>query len=257
MGNVPPLALECAGDGPPVVMIHGLGGSSNTFQPLMARLSGYRVIRPDMPGAARSGLPLEPLSISGHAAAVIAVLRSMGLSRAHFVGHSMGTLVCQHIAAKMPGCVASLTLYGALTEPTEAARQGLVVRAGLAREKGMAGIADQIIAATLAPRTHELNPAAVAFVRESILRQDPEGYARNCEALARATATDPRKIKAPTLLVTGDCDPVAPVSMAQTLADGIAGAKLNVLDRCGHWVTVEQPDISAQNLAEHLQQHRI
>jgi 3-oxoadipate enol-lactonase len=202
-------------------------------------------------------LPPEPLSISGHAAAILQVLREMGVSRAHFVGHSMGTLVCQHIAAEMPGCVATLTLYGALTEPTDAARTGLGARAGVAREKGMAGIADQIIAATLAPRTHAENPAAVAFVRESILRQDPEGYARNCEALARAMATDPRRIIAPTLLITGDCDPVAPVSMAQTLADGIAGATLNVLDRCGHWVTVEQPGISSQKLAEHLQRHRI
>ena len=256
MTPVPPLAVDCAGDGPPVVMIHGLGGSSNTFQPLMARLSDYRVIRPDMPGAARSGPPTEPLSISGHAAAVLDLLRAMGFMRVHLVGHSMGTLVCQHLAAEVPDLAASLTLCGALTEPTDAARKGLGVRAGVARDKGMAGIADQIIAATLAPRTHAQNPAAVAFVRQSILRQNPEGYARNCAALARATATDPRRIKSPTLLVTGDCDPVAPVRMAQVLADGIAGARLDVLDRCGHWVTVEQPAISSQKLAEHLQQHR-
>ena len=57
MGPLSPLMLDCAGDGDPVAMIHGLGGSSNTFQPLMAALSGYRVIRPDLPGAARSAVP--------------------------------------------------------------------------------------------------------------------------------------------------------------------------------------------------------
>src|SRR3546814_987164 len=50
------LVAEVAGDGPAVVMVHGLGGSSNSFQPLMPGLAGFRVIRPDLPGAARSAL---------------------------------------------------------------------------------------------------------------------------------------------------------------------------------------------------------
>ncbi len=194
MPNAAPLVTEDTGTGDAVVMIHGLGGTSNTFQPLMAALSGYRVIRPDMPGSARSATPTEPMSIEGHAAAVLATLTAAGITRAHFVGHSMGTLVCQHIAATAPRCVASLLLFGALTEPGDAARTGLVARAGVARQSGMGPIADQIIAGTISTTTHAENPAAVAFVRESILRQPPEGYARNCEALARAQATDGRKI---------------------------------------------------------------
>jgi 3-oxoadipate enol-lactonase len=257
MTNGVALVMDIAGQGDPVVMIHGLGGTSNTFQPLMGVLAGYHVIRPDMPGSGRSGMPPEPMSIAGHAAAVLGALRAMGIARAHFVGHSMGTLVCQHIAATMPDCAASLVLFGALTEPSDAARAGLITRAAVARNAGMAGIADQIIAATLAPRTHAENQGAVAFVRESILRQPPEGYARNCEALARAQMADLGSITAPTLLVTGDCDPVGPVSMAQVLADGIAGAQLSVLDRCGHWVTVEQAARAARLMADHLVQHRI
>jgi 3-oxoadipate enol-lactonase len=251
------LVGDVSGQGDPVVMIHGLGGTSNTFQPLMGALAGYHVIRPDMPGCGRSDMPVEALSIAGHAAAVLGLLRGADIARAHYVGHSMGTLVCQHIAETRPDCVASLTLFGALTEPTEAARTGLRARAGMARTQGMAGIADQIIAGTLAPRTHAENPAAVAFVRETILRQPPEGYARNCEALANATMADLHRIAAPTLLVTGDCDPVAPVGMAQVLADGISEAALTVLDRCGHWVTVEQAADAARLMAGHLARHRI
>jgi pimeloyl-ACP methyl ester carboxylesterase len=177
--------------------------------------------------------------------------------RAHFVGHSMGTLVCQHIAATAPQCVASLTLFGALTEPGEAARAGLIARAGVARQFGMERIADQIIASTLSTATHAENPAAVAFVRESLLRQPPDGYARNCDALSKARAVDPRRIKAPILLIAGSDDPVAPVSMGQVLSDGIAGAAMIVLDRCGHWITLEKSGTAARLLAEHLARHGV
>lgn len=144
-------------------MIHGLGGTSNTFQPLMGTLAGFRVIRPDMPGSGRSATPLEPLSIKWHAAAVLAALTEVGVRRAHFVGHSMGTFVCQHIAVTAAPCVTSLTLLGALTEPGDAARAELVARAGVARQFGMQGIADQIITGTLSAATKDENPAAVAF----------------------------------------------------------------------------------------------
>jgi pimeloyl-ACP methyl ester carboxylesterase len=249
------LVVEDVGDGQAVVMIHGLGGTSNTFQPLMGALAGYRVLRCDMPGSGRSDIGSGPLSIEGHGAAVLAAMDAAGVGRAHFVGHSMGTLVCQHLAAVAADRVASLVLFGALTEPSDAARAGLIARAGVARARGLAGIADQIIAGTLSARTHEDNPAAVAFVRESILRQPPEGYARNCEALARAVRVDGAKIKAPALLVAGDADPVAPVSMGQALCDAIEGAGMTVLDRCGHWITVEQAGVAARAVAGHLARH--
>lgn len=89
-------------------------------------------------------------------------------------------------------------------------------------------------------------------MRKSITRQDPEAYARTCEALAKATAVDARRITAPTLLVTGDADTVNPMSVAQALADRIKGAVLSSLDRCGHWATVEHPRECNQKLIEFL-----
>ncbi|MBZ9738946.1 MULTISPECIES: alpha/beta fold hydrolase [unclassified Mesorhizobium] len=246
------VVAETVGDGAAVVMIHGLGGTSNMFQPQMAALSAYRVIRLDLPGSGRSLRPIEPLPIEGMSEAVIRALVGMGVSTAHFVGHSMGTIVCQQIAAAQPSLVRSLALFGALAEPTEATRQGLGKRAQLARSGGISDIADQIVANAISAHTRETSPAAVAFVRESITRQDPESYARTCEALAKATAVDLRRISAPTLLVTGDADTVNPPGVAQALADKIKGAVLSSLDRCGHWATVESPRESNQKLADFL-----
>ncbi len=246
------MAVEVAGEGTAVIMVHGLGGSSNTFQPLMGALAGHRVIRFDLPGAARSPTPHGALSIQTFADSILKVATELGVSRAHLVGHSMGTLVCQKIAADRPELVASLVLFGPLLEPSDAMRTGLGGRAKLARNEGMAPIADQIIVGGLSPETKASRPAAVAFVRESIMRQDQEGYARHCEALAEARAVDHSHIAAPTLLLTGDADGTASPATAQALAEKIRGATVSIIEQSGHWATIERPDVCAAKLTEFL-----
>ncbi len=235
------MVVEVDGDGPPVVMVHGLGGTSNTFQPQMDALRDARIIRIDLPGAGRSPAGHGTPSMENFAEVVIGAAGALGVRRAHFVGHSMGTIVCQMIAATRPDLVASLTLFGALIEPSDAMRTGLAARARQARSEGMAPIADQIVAGALSADTQANRPAAVAFVRESIMRQDPEGYAGHCEALARAKAVDHRLIAAPALLVAGDADATAPASTARALAERLKGASVAVIERSGHWLTIEKP----------------
>src|SRR5258706_441890 len=109
-----------------------------------------------------------------------------------------------HGQSRWTGCGS----VGGPVDPPEAARAGLAARAQLARSEGMEPIAEQIIAATLSAETKVQRPAAVAFVRESIMRQPADGYAKHCEALAKAMAADHRMITAPTLLLTGDADVV-------------------------------------------------
>jgi len=251
--NLGNMVAEVLGDGFPVVMVHGLGGTSNSFQPQMPALSRYRVIRVDLPGAGRSPVPHDELTIEKFVVAVVDAAKALGVTRAHFAGHSMGTLVVQKLAAAYPDLVASLTLFGALVEPPEAARTGLAGRAKTARSEGMEPIAEQIIAATLSAETKASRPAATAFVRESLMRQPPEGYAKHCEALARATAADHRLIAAPTLLLTGDADVVAPPSMAHTLVDRISDATASILDRCGHWSMIEKPAECNERMLSFLQ----
>jgi pimeloyl-ACP methyl ester carboxylesterase len=235
------LVAEIAGDGPAVVMVHGLGGSSNSFQPLMLGLDGFKVIRPDLPGAARSALRPGQPGLMGLCQALHDLVRACGVASAHLVGHSMGTLLCQYLATAEPKLVTGLTLYGPILEPPEAARAGLRVRADTVRRDGMAGTADTVSQGSLSPATRRSNPAAVAFVRESLLRQDPAGYAAHCEALAEAQPADHAAIACPTLLVSGADDPVAPPEMARRLAGFIQGARVEILPDCGHWPMIEAP----------------
>ncbi len=246
------VAEDSGGGGPTIVLIHGLGGTSNTFEPLMPHLTDYRVIRPDLPGAGRSlpkpGIP----GLNGMTQAVIDLVRAAGVSQAHFVGHSMGTLICQYLAVKNPAMVKSLALYGPILEPPPAARAALRDRAAEARENGMSGIAEAISTGSVADASREANPVVKAFVRESLLRQQPSGYAAHCLALSEATAADHGAIQCPTTLIAGGVDPVAPVSMATAIRESISGAQLEIIPNVSHWMMMEAPTASAELMTKHL-----
>ena len=259
------MAVEVDGEGDPVVMVHGLGGTTNTWTPLLPALNNMKRVRIELPGSGRShrahalqdnSSNKGQLSIDVLVDAVLRVCAQLALPRAHFAAHSLGTIVCQHLAVRAPERVRSLALFGALLAPPEAARQGLKARAAKARDEGMFGIADAIVQAAFASSTREQLPVVVAFVRESLLAQDPEGYARTCEALAAAQPAAIDGIDVPTLLVAGDEDAVAPVQVARDIANRIGGAQVEVLSRCGHWMTAERATECQSYLRRFLERAR-
>jgi pimeloyl-ACP methyl ester carboxylesterase len=220
------IAVEVDGEGDPVVMIHGLGGTSNSFAPLGAAFLRNKRVRLDLPGSGRSHRVEGPLSIARFVQATLRTMAAAAVERAHVVAHSMGTIVAAHLAAAEPGKVRSLALFGPLLAPPEPARDAIRARAQAATSS----------------ETKARRPAAVAFVRESLMRQDPEGYARSCEALAEAQPADTARIACPTLLVTGDEDGVAPPQSVRLMGEKISGSRVEVLRGCGHWTPLERPE---------------
>ena len=228
------------GGGEPIVLVHGLGGNTNTWFPQLAVLRrDFEVFAYDFAGSGRSPAVGE-MSIARHVADLTEIVARSARGRAHLAGHSMGTVVCQHFAAANPGRVASLALLGGFPEPPAAARAALRDRAAKARAGGMVAIADAIVAAGTADDTKVNQPAAAAFLRESLMAQPAEGYARNCEALAAATAADLSRIACPVLLLTGDQDRIAPPEVVRAMASVLANAQVQILPGCGHWPTIER-----------------
>jgi pimeloyl-ACP methyl ester carboxylesterase len=254
--------VEEEGEGDAVVCVHGLGGSSNTFAPLMPALARQRTIRVDMPGSARSARVEGPLTIERFVDTLLSVCARLNVTRAHWIGHSLGTIVCQHVAVTAPKLVRSIALFGPLIAPPEAARTAIRARAAKARSEGTAGmheIALGLLNGAISADTRQRSPLAVAFVRESLMRQEPDGYARTCDALAEAPAAAVERIEAPVLLVTGDEDGVAPPQQVRAFADKLHAAKSTrvvVLPKCGHWTPIERPDECARELREFISSHR-
>ncbi len=249
------IAVEADGEGDAVVCLHGLGGTSNNWTPVMAALDRHRAIRIDLPGSGRSHRVEGPLSIAAYVEAVLSVCERLGVERFHLVAHSLGTIVALHLALREPQRVRSMVLFGPLLCPPDGARSAIRARAEKARSEGVAGmaaIADAIVNGATSADTRRSRPLAVAMVRESLMRQDPEGYARSCEALADAQAVAVNEITAATLLITGEDDTVAPPQSVRAMQERLRGSRLVVYPRCGHWTTFERPDECTRDLREFL-----
>jgi len=255
-------AVEDEGEGPAVVCMHGLGGSSNTFTPLMPALARHRVVRIDLPGSGRSHRAEGPLSMARYADLVQAACARLNVTRACFVGHSMGNIVLQHVAVAAPKLVAGLALFGPLIAPPDAARGAIRARGDRAKAEGAAGMQEITLAllnASISADTRARLPLAAAFVRESLMRQDPDGYARSCFALADAPAAEVDRIECPLLLVTGDEDVVAPPQAVRSMAEKLHRARsvrVVILPKCGHWTPVERPEECARELRGFLESQR-
>src|SRR4051794_10863402 len=190
MKRIDGLAVHEAGHGDAVVLVHGLGGTLSVWEPQAMRLAErFRTIRFDARGS--GGSPADtPLSIEGWVDDLARLLDALDVERAHLVGHSLGTLVLQHLAARAPQRVASLALLGINRSPPEARRAAVLQRAEDVRRNGVGSIVDDLLASAPSAHSRAHAPVAMAAIREMLSRQDDRAYAWSCEAMARSTRPD-------------------------------------------------------------------
>lgn len=237
--NNTPLWIETSGEGPAVVAVHGLGGTSTFFDAVVGRLTDTNQVTCfDLEGHGRSPLS-GPVSIAGWAGHIGAILDHLGVQSAHVIAHSMGTVIAQEFAAEHPDRVESLVLMGPIRELPDGGRGGLRDRAASVRNGKMGDVAAGVATNGTGPATKADRPEIVGYARESVLRQTDEGYAVACEALADSVDADQSAISCPVQIITGSADGLAPPDKAQHIADGFANAEVHVIEGIGHWTAIE------------------
>jgi len=233
------LKYDDVGTGTPVVLVHGLGGTGNVFGAQVAVLSsGFRVVVPDLRGCGRSDK--APVSIEALVADVVELIDGAGFESVHLVGHSLGTVIVQRLALEHPQMVRSIALIGPIQAAPEAAKTAIRDRAEQARKAGLTGIADATVRVGTSPETKRNHPELAAFVRELVMRQDPETYAQTCEMIIGLEPAEIEKLGIPALVVTGDQDATSPPATAKAIADKIPGSKYVEIPECGHWTPIEK-----------------
>lgn len=242
--------LDGPEDAPPLVLLHSLGTDLRVWEPqadILAR--SFRIVRPDLRGHGLTDVPSGPYSIAGMARDVLELLVALGLRRAHVAGLSIGGMVAQALAAQAPDRVASLVLCDtAMAIPPPELWHD---RAATVRDRGMAAIADAVLARWVTPgfvRTPEARG-----LRSMLLRTAPEGYAGAAEAIAAADLTEgTRGLRVPALVLVGEHDEATPRTSAEALRDAIPGAELKTISGGAHIPTVERPDAVADAIFNFL-----
>jgi pimeloyl-ACP methyl ester carboxylesterase len=252
------VAFRSAGDGPVLVLIHGIAGSSNTWTSIMPLLAeDYRVIAPDLLGHGESAKPRGDYSLGAYASGIRDLLTVLGVERATVVGHSLGGGVAMQFAYQFPHMCERLALvasggFGKEVSP--------VLRAIAAPGS------EYVLPVVLTRHLHGAATMVGRVIGSVGLRGDPlmievwDSYTRLTDARAqrafvhtirsvidvagqRVSARDRLYLAAevPTLLVWGDRDGVIPVEHAYSAHELIPHSRLEIVESAGHFLPFEQP----------------
>lgn len=221
-----PPAPDTTAVGLPVVLLHGLGCSSDAWRPaievLAARRPDHRVFIPDLPGFGCSAGPKEAMGMEDLADWVARLLDALGVARAHFAGNSMGCQVALALARRHPARVGGLVLVGATVggRAVSFGRYALGLLRDGAREPPRYNLA-------LSRMYAQMGVPRYLATTHKMLQNEPLLYAH--------------EIDAPCLIVRGEFDGIIPDRAARELSARLPRGQFRRLDGTAHALMYSRP----------------
>jgi pimeloyl-ACP methyl ester carboxylesterase len=237
------IAWESRGEGPPLLLIQGLGYGRWSWEPIVPGLAArHQVVFFDNRGIGESDKPKGPYTAAQMAGDALQVMDEAGVERAHVLGASLGGMIAQELAVAAPERVDSLVLActtpgGPTTVPMPEVTLRLFAEApSLAPDVALRRFVENALGADPpAKLVDELFALRVANP------PDPAGWQAQAAA-GMGFMGVAAEITAPTLILTGTADHVVDYRNAEVLAARIPGARVELLEGCGHLFFWEQPD---------------
>lgn len=233
------------GQGEVVVLLHGWGARADIYRTVINPLvSHYRVIAPDFPGFGNSTEPSFAYSIEDYAGFVCALLKKLGIEKAHLIGHSHGGRTCLELATGNYGFeIGKIVLLDSAGIPV---KKKLTKRIKVRTYK----ILKHLV--TFAP-VKKMFPNALEKLKKRFGSAD---YAASSDIMRQSMVkilpcdyTDKLSlIKNPTLLIWGENDNDTPISCAKVLEKGISDCGLVTIPHAGHFSFAEAPALSSNVL---------
>ncbi|HXV87036.1 MAG TPA: alpha/beta fold hydrolase [Gemmatimonadales bacterium] len=248
------LALDAQGDGSPLLFIHGFPLDRTVWRQVMATLTGWRRIAPDLRGLGLSDAPGK-YSISEYADDLAALLDALHVPRAVICGLSMGGYVALDLFRRHRQRVRALVLVNTRADAdSDEARRRRDELIALVEREGADALADLLVPQLLAPWSVSALPHVVDQLRAMIAGNPIAGIVGALESMRdRADSTDLLpSINVPTLVIAGREDRLIPAAASRALADAIPSAQLTHIPEAGHLAPLEQPVPTARVIGEFL-----
>ena len=233
------------GQGPPIILLHGFVGDSREWRPEIEALSGeFTVVAWDAPGAGQSADPPETFGLADYADSLAAFVDALGLRRPHVVGLSFGGALALELYRRHPALPRSLVLASAYAGWT-GSLPSEIVEQRLRQTLRAADLSPNDLVDSMLPSMFSDSPPpdAVEGFRRIMLKIHRRGFRTMARALAKADLRDILpEIAVPTLLLYGDQDVRAPLTVARDLQARIRTSTLVVMPGVGHMSSVEAPE---------------
>jgi 3-oxoadipate enol-lactonase len=232
-------------DGPPVILSCSLGADRSMWDPQTpALVERNLVVRYDLRGHGQSPAPAGPYAISDLGDDLLALMDRLGIERASLCGVSIGAMTSIWAAAHAPERVQRLVLCCTSARFGPEAAEVYRSRAETVREQTVDAVADGALERWFTPAFREAQPELMAKIRKGLTDTSSEGYAGCCEALA-ALDLHPvlGSISAPTLVIAAAGDPATPPDHGRAIADGIPGARFELIEDAAHLANIEKAEL--------------
>ena len=232
-------------DGPPVILSCSLGTDRSMWDPQTPALAGsHLVVRYDLRGHGQSPAPPGPYAISDLGEDLLALMDRLEIERASLCGVSIGAMTSIWAAANAPERVHRLVLCCTSARFGPEAAEVYQARAQTVREHTVDAVADGALERWFTPGFREAQPELMAQIRKGLTDTSSEGYAGCCEALAALDLYPALgSILAPTLVIAGAEDPATPPDHGRAIADGIAGARFELIEGAAHLANIEKAEL--------------
>jgi 3-oxoadipate enol-lactonase len=236
--------LEGPGSAPVVTLSHSLATDLSMWDLQVAVLkSGYRVLRYDIRGHGGTEAPEGPYTLEQLAEDARALLQTLGISRTHFMGISMGGMIGQILALQHPGMLRSLILCDTSSRIPEEALPIWEERIGLAQKQGMEALVEPTMERWFTASFRRTSLPGLDKIRGMIRTTPLKGYVGCSRAIMRLNLTERlSEITLPTFIVVGEEDPGTPVAASQAIHKQIKGSELVILKSAAHLSNIEQED---------------
>jgi len=255
LGDGDKLCYDVSGQGPPLALVSGLGGTMAFWQPHVQVLARrFRVILHDHRGTGQSSRRPIDFSVEQMAGDLIALLDHLDVRRAHLIGHSTGGAIGQTVALDHARRLDRLVLSASWTSPDEYFRRLFALRADTLRNLGPLAYAQGTSLFGL-PAAFLRDHAAMLTIEEaaSAMAMSPDLTLARIGAILRFDRRgELGRIAAPTLVFGARDDLITPAYFSEALAEAIPGARLVMLDEGGHFYPRVHPARFQETVLEFL-----